>query len=414
MPTDTLTDAGPPALMVDLGAPPDIPDSAITRVTELLAGGFLHRYAEARNVGEEVSLLEAEFAASIGRKYAVGLNSCGSTMFLSLLTTGVKPGTKVLMNSFTLAPVPGAVAHAGAEHILVDITDDLTIDLSHLEDQARRSGAKHLLLSHMRGHIADMDAITTICRRHGIALIEDCAHTHGASWGGRPTGTFGATGCFSFQSYKHINAGEGGMLVTDDDDIAARAILYSGSYMLYGQHRARPPEAAFEVWKLSTPNYSMRMSNIAAALARAQLPLLNERARQWNASHDRIAAGLATIPGVILPTRPTAEGYVQSSIQFTIHDLDDRAFAAMLEGCKSLGVFIKWFGAKEPTGFTSQSRSWAYIANPHTPAHTAHALHRLCDVRIPLSLTASDCDQVTAIIRHVLACVTSGPAIATS
>ena len=260
--------AEPTALKVDFGAPPEIPQAAVDRVAELLSDGRLHRYAEARNVGEDVASLEVEFATSIGRKYAGGLNSCGSTMFLSLLTTGVKPGDKVLMNSFTLAPVPGAVAHAGAEHVLVEITDDLVIDLNDLDAKAKATGAKHLLLSHMRGHIADMDAVVEICGRHGITLIEDCAHTQGAQWAGRHTGTFGATGCFSFQSYKHVNTGEGGMLATDDDDIAARAILYSGSYMLFDQHHARPSSAVFERWKGVTPNFSMRMSNVVAALAR--------------------------------------------------------------------------------------------------------------------------------------------------
>ncbi len=378
----------PASLSVDLGTPPDIPDAGRSRVVELLGTGLLHRYAEARSVGEDVAALEEEFAQALGRKYAVGLNSCGSTMFLSLLAAGVKPGTRVLMNSFTLAPVPGAVAHAGGEHVLVEITDDLVIDLDDLDRKARASGAKHLLLSHMRGHIADMDAVTEVCRRHEITLIEDCAHTLGATWAGRPTGTFGATGCFSFQSYKHVNTGEGGMLATDDDDIAARAILYSGSYMLYGQHRARPPDAAFERWKLSTPNFSLRMSNIVAALARAQLPLLAERARRWNDSHDRIAAGLSRVAGLRLPKRLQAEGYVQSSIQFSVAALDDGAFTTFLERCKAKGVFIKWFGAREPAGFTSQSRSWAFIADPHTPANTALILDRLCDVRIPLSFEA--------------------------
>jgi dTDP-4-amino-4,6-dideoxygalactose transaminase len=392
-----------PHLTVDLGAPPDIPAAAIKRVAELLADGRLHRYAEARNVGEDVAALEVEFASSLGRKYAIGLNSCGSTMFLSLLTTGVTAGTPVLMNSFTLAPVPGAVAHAGGTHVLVDITDDLVIDLRDLEAKAIATGAKHLLLSHMRGHIADMDAVTDLCRRYGITLIEDCAHTQGASWAGHPTGTFGATGCFSFQSYKHVNTGEGGMLVTDDDDIAARAILYSGSYMLFAQHRARPPEAAFERWKLSTPNFSLRMSNIVAALARAQLPLMEDRCRRWNASHDRIAMGLAPIKNVRLPKRPQAESYVQSSIQFLVRGLDDPVFDRFMSGCKARGVFIKWFGAKEPAGFTSQSRSWAFIADAHTPAHTARVLDRLCDIRIPLSLTASDCDLIAAIIADEIA-----------
>lgn len=393
----------PQSLGVDLGAPPAIPDSARRRVVDLLESGLLHRYAEARSVGEDVACLEEEFAASLGRKYAVGLNSCGSSMFLSLLTTGVTQGSRVLMNSFTLAPVPGAVAHAGGEHVLVEITDALVIDLDDLDRKARDSGARHLLLSHMRGHIADMDAVVEICRRHDITLIEDCAHTQGARWAGQPTGTFGATGCFSFQSYKHVNAGEGGMLVTDDDDIAARAILYSGSYMLYGQHRARPPEAAFERWKLATPNFSLRMSNIVAALARAQLPLVDERARKWNDSHDRIARGLDSLPGVRLPNRPQAESYVQSSIQFALAALDDRAFAAFLAGCKARGVFIKWFGAREPAGFTSQSRSWGYIADPHTPPETARILDRLCDLRIPLSLEADDCARLVSIVRSELA-----------
>jgi dTDP-4-amino-4,6-dideoxygalactose transaminase len=388
MPTEPLP------LTVDLGAPPEIPQAAVDRVAELLADGRLHRYAEARTVGEEVSQLEVEFAASIGRKYAVGLNSCGSTMFLSLLTTGVKPGDKVLMNSFTLAPVPGAVAHAGAEHILVEITDDLVIDLNDLDAKAKASGAKHLLLSHMRGHIADMDAVVEICQRYRLTL--------GAKWAGRHTGTFGATGCFSFQSYKHVNTGEGGMLATDDEDIAARAILYSGSYMLYAQHHARPPAEAFDRWKGVTPNFSMRMSNIVAAMARPQLPLIEERARRWNASHDAIAKGLAKVPGLRLPKRPQAEAYVQSSIQFMVSGLDDGAFAAFLEGCKSRGVFIKWFGAKQPVGFTSQSRSWGFINDPHTPMNTARVLDRLCDIRLPLTLTAADCDQLVAIVAHEL------------
>ncbi|MSP89081.1 MAG: aminotransferase [Alphaproteobacteria bacterium] len=393
----------PAPLEVDLGAPPAIPEVARTRVMELLTDGCLHRYAEARNIGEEVSALEREFAAFLGRKYAIGVNSCGSTMFLSLMASGVVPGAKVLMNGFTLAPVPGAIAHAGAVHVLVDITDDLVIDLGDLDAKARATGAKHLLLSHMRGHIADMDAVVDICRRRGITLVEDCAHTLGASWAGRPTGTFGAIGCFSFQSYKHINTGEGGMLVTDDADIAARAILYSGSYMLYGQHEARPPTEAFERWKLITPNFSLRMSSLVAALARAQLPLIEERAQRWNDSHDRIAAGLSHMVGVRLPRRPQAEGYVQSSIQFAVSGLGNRAFATFLDGCRTKGVFIKWFGAKEPAGYTSQSHSWAYIANLHTPANTARALERLCDIRIPLSLEPVHCGQLVAIVEWELA-----------
>ena len=255
-------------LPIDLGAPPPIPEAGIDAAEAVLRGGWTHRYGETLGDASEAALLEAEFAAYLGTRYCVAVNSCGSSMYLALLCTGVRPGDPVLMNAFTLAPVPGAIAHAGARHVLVETTQDLVIDLDDLARKARESGARHLLLSHMRGHMVDMPRLMAMCDELGITVIEDCAHTMGASWAGRPSGTFGRVGCFSLQAYKHINAGEGGLIATDDEDVAARAILYSGSYMLYRQHRARPDDAVFERWKDVTPNFSLRMSNLAAAVAR--------------------------------------------------------------------------------------------------------------------------------------------------
>ena len=127
------------------------------------------------------------------------------------------------------------------------------------------------MLSHMRGHIADMDAIGAICDEFGITLIEDCAHTMGARWKGVRSGNFGKVAAFSAQTYKHINSGEGGLLTTDDPEIAARAIIMSGSYMLYGSHGAAPDEEVFRKIRLETPNYSGRMDNLRATLLRGQL-----------------------------------------------------------------------------------------------------------------------------------------------
>jgi dTDP-4-amino-4,6-dideoxygalactose transaminase len=395
----------PVRVQIDLSQPPNIPDAGIARVNELLRSGWLHRYGETLGDASDVSLLEDDFAALVGMKYCVAANSCGSTMFLALICSGVKPGDKVLMNAFTLAPVPGAVAHAGAEHVLVEITPDLTIDLADLEQKAVSSGAKTLLLSHMRGHSPDMSALMALTERLGITVIEDCAHTMGARWAGQPSGTFGKVGCFSVQAYKHANGGEGGLLVTNDDDIAARAILYSGSYMLYRQHRRRPSDEVFARWKDVTPNYSMRMSNLVAAIVRPQLHLLEERARIWNDRHDRLAAGLSQVAGIGLPTRPQAEAYVQSSLQFAVHGLDETAFRRFMEGCRSRGVFLKWFGNREATGYTSLSGQWQFLKAPHTPPRTNAILDRLCDMRIPLSLSVTDCTSITTIIAEQLAAI---------
>ncbi len=390
-------------LALDLGAPPPIPEEGIAAAEAVLRSGWTHRYGETLGDAAEASLLEAEFAAHLGTRYCVAVNSCGSAMFLALLCTGVRSGDKVLMNAFTLAPVPGAVAHAGAEHVLVEVTPDLVIDLDDLARKARASGARHLLLSHMRGHITDMTRLMALCDELGITVIEDCAHTMGARWAGRSTGTFGRVGCFSLQAYKHVNAGEGGLIATDDEDVAARAVLYSGSYMLYRQHRARPSEAAFARWKDVTPNYSMRMSNIVAAVARPQIGLLAERARIWNDRHGRLATLLGAIPGIRLPQRPQEEEFVQSSIQFAVSSLDGAAFARFLAGCRARGVYLKWFGAREAEGYTSVSGQWRYLADPHTPPATEAVLERLCDMRIPLTLTEADCAVIGRVVGEELA-----------
>jgi dTDP-4-amino-4,6-dideoxygalactose transaminase len=389
-------------LNIDLSQPPDIPDAGITRVNELLRSGWLHRYGEALGDASDASLLEEDFANLIGSDYCVAVNSCGSAMFLALLCSGVTPGDSVLMNAFTLAPVPGAIAHAGAEHVLVEITPDLTIDLADLERKALATGAKHLLLSHMRGHSPDMTALMALTDRLGITVIEDCAHTMGARWAGQPSGTFGKVGCFSLQAYKHANGGEGGLLVTNDETIAARAILYSGSYMLYGQHRRRPSDEVFARWKDVTPNYSMRMSNLVAAIVRPQLMLLDERARIWNDRHDRLAERLGQMAGVVLPARPQAEAYVQSSIQFMVHALDEGAFDSFMNGCRRRGVFLKWFGNRESVGYTSLPGHWRFLKSAHTPPQTGAVLGRLCDMRIPLSLSVADCDVIATIISEEL------------
>jgi dTDP-4-amino-4,6-dideoxygalactose transaminase len=388
--------------MIDLTAQEAIPEAGVRAALSLLQSGKMHRYGEASGVPAEAALLEAEFAASVGRKYAVGMNSCGSTMFIALKCLDVGPGDVVLSNCFTLAPVPGAIAHAGATPRLVDVTDDLTIDLADLERKA--AGAKVLLLSHMRGHIADMDRVVAICREHGVALVEDCAHTMGAGWAGRPTGSFGAAGCFSVQSYKHANGGEGGLLVTDSDEIAARAILHSGSYMHWRGHAVRPDDAVFEAWKYRTPNFSLRMSNLVAAIVRPQMgTALADRCARWNQRYHWLAAGLQALPGVYLPVRPPQEQYVQSSIQFLLRDRDGAAMQRFVAAAAARGVNVKWFGADEPIGFTSNWTSWRFADARQDLPHASRVLAGLCDVRIPLALGEADCAAIVGVIGEALA-----------
>ena len=242
-------------LEIDLSDPGALSEEVIAQAVELMKTGRLHRYGEYSGTEPHAALLEQEFAEYVNSKYAVAVNSGGCAIFLALKVVGVNPGDAVLVNAFNLAPVPGAIHHAGANAVLVEIDHDHRINIEDLKRKVKSSGAKVLLLTHMRGHIADMTTISNLCEELGLTLVEDCAHTMGAKWDGKFTGRFGALGCFSTQTFKHINSGEGGILVCDDEDMAAKAILYSGSYMLYGQHQSSPSEAVFEKWKKTIPNF---------------------------------------------------------------------------------------------------------------------------------------------------------------
>ena len=380
-----------------------IPDAGIQQAIEILKHGRLHRYNVAAGEASEVSLLEQEYASWQGSRYCIATASGGQAIQLGLRVCGVKPDDKVLANAYTLAPVPGAIHGIGALPVLVEIDTDYHIDLSHLDEMARRSGAKTLLLSHMRGHIADMEALMAIARTYDIKVVEDCAHTMGAKWQGKRSGNFGHVAAFSTQTYKHMNSGEGGFLTTDDDEMAARAIIHSGSYMLYDRHGTLPPDAVFEKIKLEAANFSCRMDNLRATIIRSQMPHLEQNIQRWNRLYDTLFSAFAVIEGIDIPKRRQAEFYVGSSIQFRLNALAPNDIPAFLERCARRGVELKWFGADQPAAFTSRYDSWRYIKElPELPA-TKAALEKTVDMRIPLTFSTDDCKIIAEIIADEVA-----------
>lgn len=386
----------------DLTEPEPIPEAGITRAVELMRSGRLFRYGEMGTDQLDVSLLEKEFAAFVGRRYCVAVNSGGGALFLALKVVGVEPGDPVLVNGFTLAPVPGAIVHAAARPVIVEIGRDYVIDPNDLALKARASGARVLLLSHMRGHIADMDEVMAVARECHLAVVEDCAHAICASWRGKAIGTFGVAAAFSAQSYKHLNAGEGGFLVLDNDAMAARAIVHSGSYMLHGQHLSSPGPAALEAAAASTPNFSLRMTALAAALLRPQLAELPRRIARWNVIHDQIATGLRRGQNIHVPERGGGQSFSATSVQFSLKGLRPDEIERVLVLAKARGLPIKWFGAEQQVGFTSAPRHWAFAGDQGALAATHETLAGLCDIRTPVTLTDEECDLVAEIVRDAV------------
>jgi dTDP-4-amino-4,6-dideoxygalactose transaminase len=372
-----------------------IPEDGIAAALAVLQHGRLHRYNVAPGEVSETALLEEEFATLTGAAYCLAVASGGYAMATALRALGVGPGDRVLSNAFTLAPVPGAIASLGAVPVFVDVADDLTIDLDDLE---RKVGQGHvLLLSHMRGHTCDMAALMAICDAAGVRVVEDCAHTMGARWKGVASGRHGVMGCYSAQTYKHVNAGEGGFIVTDDPVLAAKCVLLSGSYMLYARHRAAPAPEVFEGLRLTTPNISGRMDNLRAAILRPQLRLLEARRLRWRDLYQAMEVGLAGVPGVRLTQRPAYEEYVGSSFQFLLPGRDAGWVMGFVAGCAARGVELKWFGADQPVAFTSRYDHWAY-ASPDRLPQTDRVLAGLIDMRLPLTFSPDDVAMIARII----------------
>jgi len=374
-----------------------INQEAIDAATEVLKSGRLHRYNTIENELSEVSLLEDEYAAYQGSKYCLACASGGYAMSIALKAAGLKSGEGVLTNTFTLAPVPGSISNAGGVPIFVEITKDLVLDLDDLSKKAAETGARFLLISHMRGHLVNMDKLMQIVNEFNLILIEDCAHTMGAQWKKQKSGNFGLAGCFSTQTYKHLNSGEGGLLTSNDEEFMARAIIYSGSYMLYERHSAAPSAEVFSDIRLQTPNYSGRMDNLRASILRPQLKNLEKSIKRWNERYKTVESMLIKIRGIEVPRRLSEERYVGSSIQFRIPGITKPKADLFINKNKKLGVELKWFGNDDPNGFTSNHKSWKYVSQQQLNK-SDDILSSLFDLRLPLTFSLSDCKHLSEII----------------
>ena len=374
-----------------------INQEAIDAATQVLKSGRLHRYNTIEDELSEVSLLEEEYAAYQDSKYCLACASGGYAMSVALKAAGLKPGESVLTNTFTLAPVPGSISNAGGNPIFVEITKDLVLDLDDLSRKVSESKARFLLISHMRGHLVDMDKLMQIVNENNLILIEDCAHTMGAQWKDKRSGNFGLAGCFSTQTYKHLNSGEGGLLTSNDEEFMARAIIYSVSYMLYERHGAAPSSKVFEEIRLETPNYSGRMDNLRASILRPQLKNLEKNINRWNERYQTVELELKEINGIEVPVRFEEEKYVGSSIQFRIPGISKSDAELFVKKNKELGVELKWFGNDDPSGFTSNHKSWKYVSRQKLNV-SDKILSGLFDLRLPLTFSIDDCKHISKII----------------
>jgi perosamine synthetase len=279
---------------------PWLGDEEIEAVAEVIRSGWISQ-------GPKVIEFENAMAAFVGTKYAVATNAATSSLHLSLRLSGVGPGDKVICPSFTCMATANAIHHTSAEPVFVDI-DPRTFNLDPAAVEAAVTPeVKAIMVVHQIGLPADTDALGAIAGKHGLKVVEDAATSLGATYRGKRLGALGSPTAFSFHPRKMITTGDGGMITTDDEELAERARPLrsagaSSSDLVRHQAKGVLVQQYFDY------GYNYRMTDMQAAIGLVQmkkLPRMIEQRRAQALAYDAAFASMEEIEPPYVPTRRT-------------------------------------------------------------------------------------------------------------
>ncbi|MCK4394329.1 DegT/DnrJ/EryC1/StrS family aminotransferase [Candidatus Bipolaricaulota bacterium] len=291
-------------------------EDEINEIRGVLASGYLTQ-------GPKVAEFEEMIRAKVGTKYAFAMSSCTTALHLSLVVLGVGPGDEVLVPDFTFPATANVVVQQGATPVLIDIhLNTFAIDV---EDAARKvtPRTKAIMPMHPFGLSADMDAILALAEKHGLKVVEDAATAIGTTYKGRFCGSMGDLGCFSFHPRKVITTGEGGMIVTNNDQLAEKIALLRSHGGIRRSGRYIFEEAGF--------NY--RLSDVQGAIGVAQMRKLDALIARKRELAAQLTEKLAAVDGVKVPREPIWGGHIYQSYVVLLEDEINRdgVIAAMRE-----------------------------------------------------------------------------------
>lgn len=387
-------------------------------VMEVLDRKYLFRYYGPEQYPSKVREFEERFAARMGAKHCLAMNSCTSALISALVAVGVGPGDEVIVNSYTFFASCAAIVAAKAVPVICEIDDSLTMDPDDLEKKITEH-TRAVIAVHMRGAPCDMDRITAICRKHDIRLVEDCAQACGGSYKGKALGTFGDVGCFSFQYHKIITAGEGGACVTNDDRLYDRLMGYHDTAACWRPDRFGGERYAGELF--CGVNY--RMSELTGAVMLAQLGKLDRLLGAMRSNKNRIKDQIEDLKGITFRRLNDDAGDAAICLMFMLDDkgkVSPFVDALKAEGVDAAGVFDKgipdwhiyshWKHVLDKATPTSEGCPYAcphYKGNAPSRysdsmcPNTNEVLSRTVHLDIPSQLTAEDCDMIAKGIRKV-------------
>jgi len=273
-------------------ARPDITDAECDAVVAAMRSGWI-------TTGPQARAFEAAFAERVGARHAVAVNSCTAALHLGLEALGVAPGDEVIVPAMTFASTAEVVHHLGARPVLVDCRrEDHNLDLGAVE-RALGPRTRAIIPVHYGGQACEIEALLELARARGVAVVEDAAHAFPASAGGRPIGSHGDVVCFSFYATKTITTGEGGMAVTNREDLAGRMRMMA----LHGLSRdawRRYSSEGHWYYEIEAPGFKYNMTDIAAAMGLVQLGRTDEMLDRRRAIARRYTEAFAPLVGLEL------------------------------------------------------------------------------------------------------------------
>lgn len=277
---------------------PVIEEAEINEVVASMKTGWL-------GTGPKVARFEKEFAVFKNVKYSAALNSCTASLHLSILAAGIKPGDEVITTAMTFCATVNAIIHAGAVPVLVDVEPGtMNIDASRIESKISNK-TRVILPVHFAGRPCEMNAIMDIAGRYNLKVIEDCAHAIETKYKGKETGTFGDFGCFSFYVTKNIVTGEGGMVISNNEEDIAR-IKILGLHGMSKDAWSRFGDEGYKHYYVVDCGFKYNMMDIQAAIGIHQLKRIEEYRQRRKEIWERYNEAFKYLP-IVLPSPPVPD-----------------------------------------------------------------------------------------------------------
>jgi dTDP-4-amino-4,6-dideoxygalactose transaminase len=280
---------------------PSIGEDEVREVVDSLRSGWI-------TTGPKVKRFEADFASYAGARHAIAVSSCTAALHLALTARDIGPGDEVIVPTLTFCATANVVVHTGARPVLVDVNERCQIDPEAVA-RAITTRTRAIVAVHYGGQPCDLDELLEMGREHGIPVIEDAAHAAGAVYRGSKIGTHGLAAAFSFYATKNMTTGEGGMITTNDDDLAARIRLLS----LHGMSRdawKRYNETGSWYYEVCEPGFKYNMTDIQAALGIHQLRRLDGFIERRQAIARRYAEAFADLAELQLPSESSDRSHI--------------------------------------------------------------------------------------------------------